>query len=176
MTPPNTPGGEELNEFTLIHFWRMQYVSNGLKDGSVDREKAIKVLDKLIDQLEYKPRPPEQGKAQGEKCEICEGTGELKDAVQAWDIPGAPIPECGICKGTGKAPAQGEWISVKERTFYRLCFAVDCAIYHEDGLDGSDGEQVLKEANEVLKKNGLKSHTDKMVNDPLDSPPTKEPK
>ena len=32
-------------------------------------------------------------------CETCGGSGELKDAVQAWDIPGAPIPDCPDCGG-----------------------------------------------------------------------------
>ena len=32
-------------------------------------------------------------------CKTCGGSGELKDAVQAWDIPGAPIPECLDCGG-----------------------------------------------------------------------------
>ena len=32
-------------------------------------------------------------------CKTCGGSGELKDAVQAWDIPGAPIPECPDCGG-----------------------------------------------------------------------------
>lgn len=35
-------------------------------------------------------------------CPICGGSGELPEAKQAWDIPGAPIPECAICKGIGK--------------------------------------------------------------------------
>lgn len=34
-------------------------------------------------------------------CEKCGGRGELPDAVQAWDIPGAPIPECQACNGNG---------------------------------------------------------------------------
>ena len=32
-------------------------------------------------------------------CKTCGGSGELKDAVQAWDIPGAPIPDCPDCGG-----------------------------------------------------------------------------
>ncbi len=36
------------------------------------------------------------------KCPICKGTGENRDAMQAWDIPGAPVPECYKCKGTGE--------------------------------------------------------------------------
>jgi hypothetical protein len=35
------------------------------------------------------------------KCEVCEGRGELVEAVQAWDVPGAPIPRCDHCNGTG---------------------------------------------------------------------------
>ena len=31
-------------------------------------------------------------------CIACEGLGELREAVQAWDIPGAPVPECGVCR------------------------------------------------------------------------------
>ena len=30
-------------------------------------------------------------------CEVCNGTGELKDAVQAWDVLGAPVPRCPHC-------------------------------------------------------------------------------
>jgi hypothetical protein len=30
-------------------------------------------------------------------CPICKGKGELLDAVQAWDIPDAPVPECPHC-------------------------------------------------------------------------------
>ena len=40
--------------------------------------------------------------ASAKKCPTCKGTGELKDAVQAWDVSGAPIPKCGRCKGTGR--------------------------------------------------------------------------
>lgn len=38
------------------------------------------------------------------ECGVCEGQGELKEAVQAWDVPGAPIPDCDTCKGTGRIP------------------------------------------------------------------------
>lgn len=31
------------------------------------------------------------------KCTVCGGSGELKDAVQAWDVPGATVPECSFC-------------------------------------------------------------------------------
>ena len=31
-------------------------------------------------------------------CIACEGLGELREAVQAWDVPGAPVPECGVCR------------------------------------------------------------------------------
>ena len=37
----------------------------------------------------------------GKQCNICKGTGELKDAVEAWDEPDAPIPRCHICGGSG---------------------------------------------------------------------------
>ena len=43
---------------------------------------------------------------EGPVCPTCEGTGELKDAVQAWDEPGAPIPECEACSGTGRLNGQ----------------------------------------------------------------------
>src|SRR5690606_35547889 len=32
-----------------------------------------------------------------DECWICAGTGENRDAMQAWDIPGAPVPECHAC-------------------------------------------------------------------------------
>ena len=31
-------------------------------------------------------------------CPVCEGSGELKEAVLAWDEPDAPIPECSDCE------------------------------------------------------------------------------
>lgn len=31
------------------------------------------------------------------KCPVCEGTGELSEAVQAWDVAGAPVPRCPHC-------------------------------------------------------------------------------
>lgn len=34
-------------------------------------------------------------------CPDCKGRGENRDAMQAWDIPGAPIPECKRCRGRG---------------------------------------------------------------------------
>lgn len=30
-------------------------------------------------------------------CPVCDGRGELREAVQAWDIPGAPVPRCTHC-------------------------------------------------------------------------------
>lgn len=33
-----------------------------------------------------------------ETCPLCAGTGKNRDAQQAWDIPGAPVPECHYCK------------------------------------------------------------------------------
>jgi len=41
---------------------------------------------------------------------------------------------------------------------YKLCRAVDIAIYNEDGLDGADGEKVLKEANEFIKSAGFQGY------------------
>ena len=32
-------------------------------------------------------------------CKMCGGTGYLRDARQAWDIPEAPSPECPYCQG-----------------------------------------------------------------------------
>ena len=32
------------------------------------------------------------------ECPICNGSGELPEAQQAWDIPDAPIPGCPYCK------------------------------------------------------------------------------
>lgn len=34
-------------------------------------------------------------------CSECGGAGEFPDRVQAWDVPGAPIPECEPCHGHG---------------------------------------------------------------------------
>ncbi len=34
----------------------------------------------------------------GAPCAECGGSGELPDAVQAWDIPGAPVPTCPSCQ------------------------------------------------------------------------------
>lgn len=31
-------------------------------------------------------------------CPACMGGGELREAVQAWDVPGAPVPDCPHCK------------------------------------------------------------------------------
>ena len=31
-------------------------------------------------------------------CIACAGLGELPEAVLAWDVPGAPVPECGVCR------------------------------------------------------------------------------
>lgn len=30
-------------------------------------------------------------------CPVCDGWGELYGAVSAWDVPGAPVPECPHC-------------------------------------------------------------------------------
>jgi hypothetical protein len=38
-----------------------------------------------------------------DKCPICDGSGELVEAVQAWDVPGAPTPECSWCKPAREA-------------------------------------------------------------------------
>src|SRR5437773_12109958 len=35
------------------------------------------------------------------KCRVCNRTGELKYAVQAWDEPDSPTPTCDYCNGTG---------------------------------------------------------------------------
>lgn len=40
--------------------------------------------------------------AKDKTCPTCKGTGVLSDAVQAWDIPGAPEPDCPTCMGEGK--------------------------------------------------------------------------
>ena len=30
-------------------------------------------------------------------CPICGGTGRNRDAMQAWDVPDAPVPDCHYC-------------------------------------------------------------------------------
>ena len=35
------------------------------------------------------------------ECPECGGLGEFPGRVQAWDIPGAPVPECERCNGHG---------------------------------------------------------------------------
>lgn len=34
-------------------------------------------------------------------CPVCNGTHQLREAVQAWDVPGAPVPECPYCDEEG---------------------------------------------------------------------------
>lgn len=36
------------------------------------------------------------------QCPECKGTGENREAKQAWDIPEAPAPVCERCNGEGK--------------------------------------------------------------------------
>lgn len=40
-------------------------------------------------------------------CPVCNGTGYNRDAVQAWDIPSAPVPECDYC--SKMRTLLGEW-------------------------------------------------------------------
>jgi hypothetical protein len=44
-------------------------------------------------------------------CPICNGTGENRDAMQAWDIPGAPVPDCHYCKDSRAAIAKTEGLA-----------------------------------------------------------------
>ena len=43
-------------------------------------------------------------------CSLCSGTGELKDAKQAWDEPDSPAVWCERCKGEGIRPPL--WLAV----------------------------------------------------------------
>ena len=43
-------------------------------------------------------------------CPKCEGTGFLKDAVQAWDC-GEESPECDLCRGEGTWTAINEYVN-----------------------------------------------------------------
>ena len=69
-------------------------------DGT-DSEPGFKIIA-------WRPRPKPYQPKVSEPCEVCMGLGENKDELQAWDIPGAPIPPCTACGGTGVKAYQPE--------------------------------------------------------------------
>jgi hypothetical protein len=42
-------------------------------------------------------------------CYICDGTGKNRDAMDAWDIPGAPVPDCYFCSDAREALEKAGW-------------------------------------------------------------------
>ena len=95
-------------------------------------------------------------------CDFCNGTGELKGAVQAWDIPGAPIPECPYCAPGPSdveipqpwrvCPPHGPWFHAKETPgaqcmtcgYWKEPDAPGPTVHHDEthGYHTADGEPV----------------------------------
>jgi len=77
----------EAHKLPVLFSYRQAYFVGAKAQDTLTRQATIReVGEQLVNQ----------------ECPICEGCGELDEAVQAWDIPDAPIPECSFCKGTGK--------------------------------------------------------------------------
>ena len=81
-----------------------------LKHGRLDTMTAAEVpfdnlpaaVQEIISRSKQTPFIQEEAanRDPNPNCEICGGSGENRDAVQAWDIPGAPIPDCPCTKQT----------------------------------------------------------------------------
>jgi hypothetical protein len=85
-------------------FWCNQYGAwvcpNCLRNAELEiRRKASAgiPIGVLVDNPQAIQQAIEASKEMVENCVICNGTGETSDAVQAWDVPDAPVPSCAYC-------------------------------------------------------------------------------
>jgi hypothetical protein len=77
--------------------------------AEVERLKSREITDEQIDAAWEVVRVPANAYAARQTlasfrvfpCKECGGSGKFPDRVQAWDIPGAPVPECERCNGHG---------------------------------------------------------------------------
>lgn len=71
-------------------------VANGLEEMCF-RAPLTTTEQKVARRAAQLLRSPAESDEWWPTCPVCRGTGELKEAVQAWDVAGAPVPVCPHC-------------------------------------------------------------------------------